>query len=169
MHGLPLQGGGCATFYNSNEAVAALVVALYPRFPLHTRDNRYHLQAFRHLYVLAVEPRCIGTHPLFTNFLSRLYRLLHFKIALWPNSEAADWIRVLAETRDVDTNEPVYVPLKISLRSLTAGGAEQTVHRIAPYPQPSLLSMFLRMQTGTVRCGMTFIDSLWLSQLPATQ
>lgn len=72
-------GGGCATLHTSNEAIGSLVAALYPRFPLTTRDNRYHLQAFRHLYVLAVEPRFI-------------------------------------ETRDVDTNEPVYVPLKLTLR-----------------------------------------------------
>ena len=40
-------------------SIAALVAALYPRYPLNTTDNRYHLQAFRHLYVLAVQPRCV--------------------------------------------------------------------------------------------------------------
>ena len=35
------------------------MAALYPRYPLNTTDNRYHLQAFRHLYVLAVQPRCV--------------------------------------------------------------------------------------------------------------
>jgi len=52
-------GGGQLTFSTSKEAVAALLVALYPRVPQTPADNRFHLQAFRHLYVLAAEPRCI--------------------------------------------------------------------------------------------------------------
>ncbi|CAN8002147.1 unnamed protein product [Ixodes hexagonus] len=54
-----LGGGGGLTLGTSPLAVAALVCALFPRFPIHSSDNRYHLQAFRHLYVLAVEPRLL--------------------------------------------------------------------------------------------------------------
>uniref|UniRef100_A0A1A9WDA7 Uncharacterized protein n=1 Tax=Glossina brevipalpis TaxID=37001 RepID=A0A1A9WDA7_9MUSC len=50
-------GAGRFTIAKTPEAVAALVCALFPKFPNHSNDNRYHLQAFRHLYVLAVEPR----------------------------------------------------------------------------------------------------------------
>uniref|UniRef100_A0A1I8M2U1 Uncharacterized protein n=1 Tax=Musca domestica TaxID=7370 RepID=A0A1I8M2U1_MUSDO len=50
-------GAGRFTISKTPEAVAALVCALFPKFPTHSNDNRYHLQAFRHLYVLAVEPR----------------------------------------------------------------------------------------------------------------
>ncbi|XP_055843307.1 anaphase-promoting complex subunit 1 [Episyrphus balteatus] len=50
-------GAGRYTLSKRPEAVAALVCALFPKFPCHSNDNRYHLQAFRHLYVLAVEPR----------------------------------------------------------------------------------------------------------------
>ncbi|TMW48346.1 hypothetical protein DOY81_006572 [Sarcophaga bullata] len=50
-------GAGRFTLAKTPEAVAALVCALFPKFPTHSNDNRYHLQAFRHLYVLAVEPR----------------------------------------------------------------------------------------------------------------
>ncbi|XP_023295773.2 anaphase-promoting complex subunit 1 [Lucilia cuprina] len=50
-------GAGRFTIAKTPEAVAALVCALFPKFPTHSNDNRYHLQAFRHLYVLAVEPR----------------------------------------------------------------------------------------------------------------
>jgi anaphase-promoting complex subunit 1 len=50
--------GGCRyTLSTSRESIAALICALFPKFPIHSHDNRYHLQAFRHLYVLAVEPR----------------------------------------------------------------------------------------------------------------
>lgn len=57
--GLLFLGGGKYTLSNSPSAVAALIISLFPRFPTHSNDNRYHLQALRHLYVLAAEPRVI--------------------------------------------------------------------------------------------------------------
>ena len=42
-----------------DEAVAALLIATFPRYPTTFSDNRCHLQAFRHLYVLAAEKRCV--------------------------------------------------------------------------------------------------------------
>jgi anaphase-promoting complex subunit 1 len=58
--GLLFLGGGRATLSRSNESIAALVVAFFPRYPLETIDNRYHLQALRHLYVLAVDYRVVN-------------------------------------------------------------------------------------------------------------
>lgn len=57
--GFQFLGAGRFTLSRSPEAIAALVCALFPKFPTHTNDNRYHLQAFRHLYVLAIEPRIL--------------------------------------------------------------------------------------------------------------
>ncbi|KAF7270472.1 hypothetical protein GWI33_016577 [Rhynchophorus ferrugineus] len=57
--GLLFLGGGRYTLSNSPASVAALICAFYPKFPTHSNDNKYHLQAFRHLYVLAVEPRLL--------------------------------------------------------------------------------------------------------------
>lgn len=54
-------GGGTQTFSTSNSSVAALLITLYPRLPTGPNDNRCHLQAFRHLYVLATEARWIQT------------------------------------------------------------------------------------------------------------
>lgn len=52
--------GGCRYSLNTSpSAIAALVCAFFPKFPTHSTDNRYHLQAFRHLYVLAAEPRLL--------------------------------------------------------------------------------------------------------------
>ncbi|KAL1433675.1 hypothetical protein MTO96_012215 [Rhipicephalus appendiculatus] len=50
-------GGTELTLSTRPMAIAALLCSLFPCFPIHSSDNRYHLQAFRHLYVLAVEPR----------------------------------------------------------------------------------------------------------------
>lgn len=57
--GLLFLGAGRCCLSTSREAVAALVAAFFPKFPTHSNDNRYHLQAFRHLYVLATEPRLL--------------------------------------------------------------------------------------------------------------
>lgn len=54
-------GGGMRSFSSSKSAIASLLVTLYPRFPTGTNDNRCHLQAYRHFYVLATEARWIQT------------------------------------------------------------------------------------------------------------
>lgn len=54
--GFLFMGGGTHTFSTSNSAVAALLIAMYPRFPVGIGDHRCHLQALRHLWVLAAEP-----------------------------------------------------------------------------------------------------------------
>ena len=75
-------GGGTFTFGTSNLAIAALLVAFYPLFPSTVQDNKSHLQAFRHFWVLATEARCL--------------------IA-----------------RDIDTNQPVLIPVQVTLRNGT--------------------------------------------------
>ncbi|XP_071734398.1 anaphase-promoting complex subunit 1 [Rutidosis leptorrhynchoides] len=54
-------GGGTKTFSTSNSSIAALLITLYPRLPTGPNDNRCHLQAFRHLYVIATEARWVQT------------------------------------------------------------------------------------------------------------
>ena len=49
-----LGGGKFSLNAQSDEAIAALVVSFFPVYPQHTKDGRYHLQAFRHLYVCGV-------------------------------------------------------------------------------------------------------------------
>lgn len=57
--GLLFLGKGRQTLGTSKLATAALVCALYPSYPSSSTCNRFHLQASRHLWVLAVEPRCL--------------------------------------------------------------------------------------------------------------
>eukprot|EP00741_Cyanophora_paradoxa_P009719 tig00001623_g9416.t1 len=57
--GLLFLAGGRASLGRGDGAVAALVAALFPRWPVSTGDNRYHVQAARHLYALAAEWRCL--------------------------------------------------------------------------------------------------------------
>ncbi|MCJ1326072.1 Anaphase-promoting complex subunit 1 [Thelotrema lepadinum] len=57
--GILFLAGGTHTFNTSDLAVASLLCAFYPLFPTNVQDCRSHLQAFRHFWVFAAEPRCI--------------------------------------------------------------------------------------------------------------
>lgn len=88
-------GGGTFTFGTSNLAIAALLAAFYPIFPSSIQDNKSHLQAFRHFWVMAAEPRCLVA-------------------------------------KDIDTNQPVPIPIDITLRS------GQELHKHTPCLLPEL-------------------------------
>ncbi|KAH7911788.1 hypothetical protein BJ138DRAFT_869582 [Hygrophoropsis aurantiaca] len=57
--GLLFLGGGRYTLGTSNSAIACMIAAFFPRFHHVSSDNKSYLQALRHLWVLAVEPRCL--------------------------------------------------------------------------------------------------------------
>merc|ERR1719271_1869582 len=57
--GFVFLGGGKYTFDQDNLSIACLLMTAFPRFPITLTDNRCHLQAFRHLHVLAARHRCV--------------------------------------------------------------------------------------------------------------
>lgn len=57
--GFVFLGGGRYTFNQDPLSIATLLMAVFPRFPVTLTDNRCHLQAFRHLYVLAARHHCV--------------------------------------------------------------------------------------------------------------
>lgn len=57
--GLLFLGSGRFTLGTSDAAIACLVTAFFPRFHPTSSDNKSFLQALRHLWALAVEPRCL--------------------------------------------------------------------------------------------------------------
>ncbi|KAK0216026.1 hypothetical protein IW262DRAFT_1276839 [Armillaria fumosa] len=57
--GLLFLGAGRYTLGTSDAAIASMVIAFYPRFHQVSSDNKVYLQALRHLWVLAAEPRCL--------------------------------------------------------------------------------------------------------------
>ncbi|UZJ54225.1 hypothetical protein CBS101457_003545 [Exobasidium rhododendri] len=58
--GMLFLGAGRFTLSTSDSAVAALLLSFYPRFPIDAQDNRCHLQAYRHFWLLAVEARLLS-------------------------------------------------------------------------------------------------------------
>lgn len=57
--GLLFLGGGKCTLGSNPEDVAMLIASFYPHLPVSSSDNQYHLQALRHLYVLASHKRIL--------------------------------------------------------------------------------------------------------------
>lgn len=95
-------GCGTTTFGTSNLAVAALLVAFYPLFPANVQDNRSHLQAFRHFWVLATEHRCLVTKDSFTGQPINVPILVRLK----PRSPSA--VAAASQTSaDASSSEPV--------------------------------------------------------------
>ncbi|KAJ7046863.1 hypothetical protein C8F04DRAFT_1023816 [Mycena alexandri] len=57
--GLLFLGGGRFTLGTSDAAIACMVTSFFPRAHHMSSDNKSFLQALRHLWVLAIEPRCL--------------------------------------------------------------------------------------------------------------
>ncbi|XP_052742012.1 anaphase-promoting complex subunit 1 [Bicyclus anynana] len=109
--GLLFLGGGRSTLSSSPEAVAALITAFFPKLPTHSEDNRYHLQAFRHLYVLAVEPRLILPRDLDTGKLCYAHIQLIDLQGVVKEMKAPCIIPELDTLRQVKICDPRYWPI----------------------------------------------------------
>ncbi|KAI0790915.1 hypothetical protein C8Q75DRAFT_758459 [Abortiporus biennis] len=116
--GLLFLGGGRYTLGTSDGAIACMLAAFFPRFPQISSDNKTYLQALRHLWVLAVEPRCLIT-------------------------------------RDVDTKEVVYLPLKMKVKEEKGGVG--TSHFVAPTLIPEI-DKLLSIRVDTPRYWPFYLD-----------
>lgn len=116
--GLLFLGGGRYTLGTSDAAIAAMVMAFFPRFHHVSSDNRSYLQALRHMWALAVEPRCL--------------------IA-----------------RDVDTNEVVYLPVKITVKE---GDITEQSQLISPTLIPDM-DKLMSIRVDTPRYWPFYLDT----------
>jgi hypothetical protein len=111
--GFLFMGGGTHSFGTTKEDVAAIVTAVFPRFPNHPSDNRYHLQPLRHLHVLAAAPRVIVTRDIDTG------ETCYCPISLQLSATAAGPGRAGEELQLV---APCIAPPLGSVDRLTVGG-----------------------------------------------
>ena len=93
-------GSGKYTFSTSNLSIASLLMALYPKFPDHSNDNRYHLQALRHFYVLAIESKLLQTVDIDTGELVSVPLEIEYKD---PLKEVNCFVDACADIRAVKT------------------------------------------------------------------
>ncbi|KAH8886958.1 hypothetical protein GQ53DRAFT_796478 [Thozetella sp. PMI_491] len=97
-------GCGSITFDTSNLAIASLLVAFYPLFPKDVQDNRSHLQAFRHFWVLATDPRCLVTKDFTTGQPVSVPVLIYLR----PRSQSAKSTTTKLHSLD-KTREPFII------------------------------------------------------------
>ncbi|XP_071832099.1 anaphase-promoting complex subunit 1-like isoform X2 [Apostichopus japonicus] len=118
MIGLLFLGGGRFTLSNSAEAVAALICSFYPVFPNNSKDNRYHLQAFRHLYVLASEPRLVLPKEVSSGDMCYVPLEITFKKTIWHEEHCVQMlapciIPELSQIKELRIIGPRYMPITL--------------------------------------------------------
>ena len=101
--GVLFLGGGTCTFGREKEDIAALLMAFFPRFPMSTQDNQYHLQALRHMYSLAVKQRRIeaididSNEKTFVPIKVRLAKLYSWTDVTYPVQTNSYFVHVLID------------------------------------------------------------------------
>ncbi|MCJ1257365.1 Anaphase-promoting complex subunit 1 [Lignoscripta atroalba] len=106
--GVLFLGGGTYTFSTSNIAVASLLCAFYPLFPTTVLDNKSHLQAFRHFWVLAAEPRCLIARDVDTQRPISVPILITLRTGEELAMTAPCLLPELDTVASVQTNDPEY-------------------------------------------------------------
>jgi anaphase-promoting complex subunit 1 len=104
-------GCGTKTFGTSNLAIASLLIAFYPLFPISVMDNRSHLQAFRHFWVLATEDRCLVVKDVSTGQPLNIPVYIRLKPEIGSvNGAVLDGREVSAEKEDLHRTTPCLLP-----------------------------------------------------------
>ncbi|KAL9130911.1 MAG: hypothetical protein Q9217_001014 [Psora testacea] len=115
--GILFLGGGTHTFGTSNIAVASLLCAFYPLFPASVLDNKSHLQAFRHFWVLATEHRCLVPRDIDTHRPLSLGILVSQKSGTTSQHTAPCLLPDFTTIDTICTTDPDYWPITLSLAS----------------------------------------------------
>jgi anaphase-promoting complex subunit 1 len=125
-------GGGSFTFGTSKIAIASLVCAFYPLFPMDVTDNKAHLQAFRHFWVLASEARCIITRDVDTNRAIRVPLTVELRSGTFTSLTAPCLLPALGSISKIETTGGEYWPIVLDFknneRHLARFRIDQTLH-----------------------------------------
>ena len=101
-------GGGTYSFGTSNLAVASLLCAFYPLLPATVLDNKSHLQAFRHFWVLAAEARCLAVYDIDTRRLISLPIIVVLRTGLEMTLTAPCMLPELNTIAKIRVEDPEY-------------------------------------------------------------
>lgn len=73
-------GYGNYTFNREDMSIASLLISIFPQFPNSPTDNKWHLQALRHFYVLAMEEKIFHAVDVDTNKVITVSAELEFLV-----------------------------------------------------------------------------------------
>ncbi|KAL8721420.1 MAG: hypothetical protein Q9225_001895 [Loekoesia sp. 1 TL-2023] len=130
--GVLFLGGGTHSFGTTNVAVASLLCAFYPLFPTAILDNKSHLQAFRHFWVLATEPRCLVIRDIDTHRPLAISVVVRYRNKFNLPLTAPCLLPALEEIAAITTNDPAYWSVTLDIADnpnhLTAFKRHQTIY-----------------------------------------
>ena len=115
--GVLFMGGGTHTFGTSNVAIASLLCAFYPLFPNTVLDNKSHLQALRHFWVLATERRCLVIREIDTYRPISLSIIVVMRTGEGIAMTAPCLLPEIENIVSVRTNDPEYWSVTLDLAS----------------------------------------------------
>lgn len=129
--GLLFLGGGRHTVSSKAPGqLASLFLAFYPIWPRTSSDNQMHLQAYRHLWALAVEPRCLRVRDVDTDQHVHMPIKLHVTELSTASSSpdivaskalsAPTLLPELSSIRDIRIDSVRYWPVHLDLTSQTS-------------------------------------------------
>ncbi|KAL5116779.1 Anaphase-promoting complex subunit 1 [Pleosporales sp. CAS-2024a] len=165
--------GGTQTFSRSDKAIAALICAFYPLFPLDVQDSKAHLQAFRHFWVLAAEPRCLVVRDVDTGRAINMSIKVHLKDSTTSNVVAPCLLPEIHLIERIETIDAAYWPTVLDFennkRHRQAFERNQTLHvrkRAAADMFSSTFSATLSALNPATQNLQTQLPFRWLLHLP---
>jgi anaphase-promoting complex subunit 1 len=116
--GLLFVGGGRMTLGTSDAAIACMVTAFFPRFHHVSSDNKSFLQALRHLWVMAIEPRCIVARDVRTKEVVFLPLKISLKEEGWSQMVCPTLIPDLDQILSIRVDTPRYWPFHLDMERI---------------------------------------------------
>ena len=165
-------GGGTFTFGTSNLAIASLLVAFYPIFPSSVHDNKSHLQAFRHFWVMAAEKRCIVVKDIDTDQPVPIPIIITLRNGEQTQRHTPCLLPELDQIKTVRTNSPEYWNLVLDLENnethIASFKSTQTVYvRRRPAHDANTSAFQATLQALNEVDGTSSQSLEWLFELPA--
>ena len=111
--GLLFLGSGQFKLSTSLFGVASLMCALYPVFPREPNDNRHHLQALRHFWVMAIETQMVQARDVETGELVQAQVILTTKSG--ETREAETPVIMSEDIVSIEVTQPIYYPIKVQV------------------------------------------------------
>lgn len=180
-------GGGTQTFGTSSLAVASLLCAFYPVFPTTVLDNKSHLQACRHLWVLAVENRCLVAREVGSEKPVSVPAQLTLRTGEVREIRAPGLLPDLSTITTIEIHSPEFWDVKIEIddkrlsdfRKDPSRGISVYLRRRAAYDRPVADPFVAELQALDEASGIPSVNptaaaasnsfaQAWISVLPST-
>lgn len=125
-----LGGGQYAINTSSNFGIAALVTSIYPLFPrTELSDNETHLQALRHFWAMAAEPRCLVTRDVESCEIVKAEVKVQFEDGSYQMVQSPSLLPELASISKIMIEAAGYFEFEITGSQIFTGGRDLFLYK----------------------------------------